>query len=56
MELTHCEGTQIAPADCNVFNPAFDVTPGELITAIITEEGVFEPPYNFAGQPNAVTA
>ena len=46
-ELTHIEGVQIGPDDCAVFNPAFDVTPGELITGIITEQGVFEPPYHF---------
>lgn len=46
-ELTHIEGVAVAPAGCPVFNPAFDVTPGELISAIITEEGVFQPPYHF---------
>ncbi|MCC7434050.1 MAG: S-methyl-5-thioribose-1-phosphate isomerase [Methanoregulaceae archaeon] len=46
-ELTHIEGVGVAPVGCPVFNPAFDVTPGELITAIITEEGVFRPPYSF---------
>jgi methylthioribose-1-phosphate isomerase len=30
-----------------VFNPAFDVTPAELIAAIITERGVVRPPYRF---------
>jgi methylthioribose-1-phosphate isomerase len=44
-ELTHTEGVQVGPNDCHVFNPAFDVTPGELITAIITEQGVMKPPY-----------
>ncbi len=34
-----------APADIAVWNPAFDVTPAELITAIITEVGVLKPPY-----------
>jgi methylthioribose-1-phosphate isomerase len=34
-----------APADVEVFNPAFDVTPAELITAIITEKGVISPPF-----------
>lgn len=47
-ELTHIEGVAIAPNDCPVFNPAFDVTPGKLITAIITEEGVFRQPFQFA--------
>src|SRR5581483_7097486 len=36
-------GPRIAPAGVAVFNPAFDVTPAELITAIITERGTFKP-------------
>ena len=36
-----------APAGVRCWNPAFDVTPGELITAIITEQGIFRPPYRF---------
>jgi methylthioribose-1-phosphate isomerase len=36
-----------APETSPVFNPAFDVTPASLITAIITERGVFRPPYGF---------
>jgi methylthioribose-1-phosphate isomerase len=36
-----------APEGSPVFNPAFDVTPAALITAIITERGVFRPPYGF---------
>jgi methylthioribose-1-phosphate isomerase len=32
-------------ADGDAFNPAFDVTPAELVTAILTEAGVLEPPY-----------
>jgi methylthioribose-1-phosphate isomerase len=39
---------QTAPSDSPVYNPAFDVTPAELITAIITERGVFRPPYRFS--------
>jgi len=35
----------IAPADAHAFNPAFDVTPAELVTAIVTEAGVVRPPY-----------
>jgi methylthioribose-1-phosphate isomerase len=34
-----------APEDTSVYNPAFDVTPAELITAIVTEQGVLAPPY-----------
>ncbi len=36
-------GPSIAPAGVEVLNPAFDVTPAALITAIITERGVFKP-------------
>ena len=36
-------GPSIAPAGVDVLNPAFDVTPASLITAIITERGVFKP-------------
>jgi methylthioribose-1-phosphate isomerase len=32
-------------ADGEAFNPAFDVTPAELVTAVFTEAGVLEPPY-----------
>lgn len=35
----------IAPEGVAVYNPAFDVTPAELITGIITERGILEPPY-----------
>jgi methylthioribose-1-phosphate isomerase len=49
-ELTHSNGKLIAPADCPVFNPAFDVTPGGLITAIVTEKGVHLPPYHFSSK------
>lgn len=36
---------QIAPLGVNVYNPAFDATPMEYVTAIITENGVFNPPF-----------
>ena len=39
-EITHGFGRQTAPDGIDVFNPAFDVTPAELITAIITERGI----------------
>lgn len=38
--------TRMAPEGVKVFNPAFDVTDHELITAIITERGIVRPPYN----------
>lgn len=46
-ELTEIEGVRVAPRDCPVWNPAFDVTPGNLISAIVTEKGVFRPPFGF---------
>ena len=42
-EITHGLGRQIAPTGVNVYNPAFDVTPAHLITAIITERGLIQP-------------
>jgi methylthioribose-1-phosphate isomerase len=42
-ELTTYAGIAITPPDAGVFNPAFDVTPAELITAIVTENGQFTP-------------
>jgi methylthioribose-1-phosphate isomerase len=41
-EVTNWFGTRIAPQGINVYNPAFDVTPHELITAIVTEKGVIK--------------
>jgi methylthioribose-1-phosphate isomerase len=42
-EVTSLASVQVAPADTPVYNPAFDVTPPELITAIVTERGVAQP-------------
>lgn len=42
-EITQGFGTQTAPDGINTYNPAFDVTPAELITAIITEQGIISP-------------
>jgi|Deesub1362A_J573_1020465.scaffolds.fasta_scaffold01610_9 methylthioribose-1-phosphate isomerase len=42
-ELIYCGDRQIAPLDVNVFNPAFDATPLELISAIICEKGIISP-------------
>ncbi len=44
-EITHLNGSRIAPEGISVYNPAFDVTPNELITAIITEKGIFKGNY-----------
>jgi methylthioribose-1-phosphate isomerase len=42
-EVTHGFGRQTAPDGVDVYNPAFDVTPAELIAGIITEKGVIRP-------------
>jgi methylthioribose-1-phosphate isomerase len=47
-EVRGVAGRQTAPSESPVWNPAFDVTPAELIAAIITERGVYRPPYRFA--------
>jgi methylthioribose-1-phosphate isomerase len=44
-EVTHIGNTRIVPEGVEVFNPAFDVTPNEFVTAIITEVGVARAPY-----------
>ena len=44
-EVTHGFGAQTAPDGINVYSPAFDVTPNELIAGIVTEVGVLQPPY-----------
>ena len=46
-EVRSLGGRQTAPAETPVYNPAFDVTPAELIAGIITERGVFRFPYFF---------
>ena len=49
-------GTRVMPPSASVYNPSFDVTPAELITAIITDEGIVRPPYVFvaSGNPGGV--
>jgi methylthioribose-1-phosphate isomerase len=44
-EVTHVAGAQLAPEGALVWNPAFDVTPHRFIAGIITERGIFRPPY-----------
>jgi methylthioribose-1-phosphate isomerase len=45
-ELRQCLGIDSTPPGAGAFNPAFDVTPNELISAIITEKGVFYRPFD----------
>lgn len=44
-EVTHIQGIRIAPGEIDVANPAFDVTPHNYITLIITEKGIIKEPY-----------
>jgi len=44
-EIRTIAGQPIAPEDVDCWNPAFDITPPELITGIITEKGIVYPPY-----------
>lgn len=44
-ELRYIANCQIAPLDVPVYNPAFDATPMENVTAVITENGIFRPPF-----------
>ena len=46
-EVSHLQGICMAPDGISIKNPAFDVTPATLVSAIITEEAVFYPPYSF---------
>jgi len=48
-EVTQLAGVRHAPSGVHAYNPAFDVTPAEFITAIITERGVHRPPFDFGG-------
>ncbi|MDP3772650.1 MAG: S-methyl-5-thioribose-1-phosphate isomerase [Gemmatimonadales bacterium] len=45
LEVTHPLGRQAAPEGSAVFNPAFDVTPAELVTGYVTEQGILHPPF-----------
>ncbi|MEW6540007.1 MAG: S-methyl-5-thioribose-1-phosphate isomerase [Bacillota bacterium] len=47
-ELTHFRDCRVAPPEVAVWNPAFDITPNELITALITDAGVLRPPFGGA--------
>ncbi len=55
-EVRSFAGRAVAPEDARVYNPAFDVTPGHLVAAFITEYGLLRPPYfesiaTLAGRP-----
>jgi methylthioribose-1-phosphate isomerase len=44
-EVSHVAGSQLAPDGARIWNPAFDVTPHDLIAGIITEKGILRSPY-----------
>ncbi|MHB1627093.1 MAG: S-methyl-5-thioribose-1-phosphate isomerase [Bacilli bacterium] len=48
-EVVQWQGIRLAPEGISVYNPAFDVTPHELVTAIITEQRIWRPPFAFSG-------
>ncbi|MCC7042665.1 MAG: S-methyl-5-thioribose-1-phosphate isomerase [Acidobacteria bacterium] len=44
-EVSHLGSTRLTPEGASIWNPAFDVTPAELVTGIITERGIARAPY-----------
>jgi methylthioribose-1-phosphate isomerase len=44
-EVAELAGRRLAPAEIEVENPAFDITPAQLVTAIVTEDGIARAPY-----------
>ena len=44
--MTHIGTSRLTPEGARIRNLAFDVTPHRYITGIITEKGIFEPPYS----------
>ncbi|MEO6807430.1 MAG: S-methyl-5-thioribose-1-phosphate isomerase [Edaphobacter sp.] len=55
-EVTHSNGKQMTPHGVAIENPAFDVTPAKYVTAIITERGVLQAPYEQSIQAMAKQA
>ncbi|HET6528673.1 MAG TPA: S-methyl-5-thioribose-1-phosphate isomerase, partial [Balneolaceae bacterium] len=45
-EITHFNGSHVAPKKVESYNPAFDVTPHQYVSAFITEKGIIEPPFD----------
>ena len=52
-EITTWRGALMAPSEAAVYNPAFDVTPAALVTAIVTDRGIERGPYDFAAARHA---
>jgi methylthioribose-1-phosphate isomerase len=45
-EVTHVGASRLTPEGALIRNPAFDVTPAEYVTAIVTERGIARPPFS----------
>ena len=52
-EVVQGFGKRTAPDSVKVYSPAFDITPSSLITAIITDERVYHPPFDFSRTPSS---
>ena len=52
-ELARLDAARLTPEGATVDNPAFDVTPAEMVTAIITDRGVYKRPFDFRGAEGA---
>jgi len=46
-EVSHIRGIQVTKTEYDAYTPAFDITPNNLITAIITDEKLYKPRFNF---------
>jgi methylthioribose-1-phosphate isomerase len=55
-EVKRLGDTRLTPDEVEVENPAFDVTPAEMVTAIVTDQGVYRRPFNFRGAAGAESA
>ena len=55
-ELACLGSARLTPNGVAIDNPAFDVTPAEMVTAIVTDRGVFRRPFDFGGAPLAPPA
>ena len=54
-EICKIGGKRIVSKNVNIFNPAFDITPPDLVTAIITEKGILKPNYKKTISENIVS-
>jgi methylthioribose-1-phosphate isomerase len=52
-ELARGFSAEVVPREVAVYNPAFDVTPAELVTAFVTDRGIVRPPYRFEHERHA---